>query len=250
MTQQQSFDLFRNQCFQDEGNAKQQGGARHYDPPTSTTRWQADYPQLRDDWAGEPRRAKRGSIPRPVSSASAARRFRWSASKDEGQGRSNFLMLVFLLRSARSRQDGDRRPVTRARPAARFEPLAGHCPDCRRVEQLVQSLRKCRASSPPSLTFRRRADDPARRARSSGSRLPERIVHRIAEFDRAIGGGILPDRRCVVGGDPGIGKRPCCCRSARNLPRRPQRLYVSGEESAEQVQAPRGSLGLGKAPVG
>ena len=36
--------------------------------------------------------------------------------------------------------------------------------------------------------------------------LPERIVTGIGEFDRAIGGGIVPGSAMLVGGDPGIGK--------------------------------------------
>jgi len=36
--------------------------------------------------------------------------------------------------------------------------------------------------------------------------LPERLASGIAEFDRAIGGGIVPGSAMLVGGDPGIGK--------------------------------------------
>src|SRR4026207_2185362 len=36
--------------------------------------------------------------------------------------------------------------------------------------------------------------------------LPERIVSGVAEFDRAIGGGIVPGSAMLVGGDPGLGK--------------------------------------------
>ena len=52
MTQQQSFDLFRNQCFQDEGNAKQQAARGTYDPAyLNYTMGKLMIRKLRDDWA-------------------------------------------------------------------------------------------------------------------------------------------------------------------------------------------------------
>ncbi len=52
MTQQQSFDLFRNQCYQDPGNAKQQAARGTYDPAyLNYTMGQLMIRKLRDDWA-------------------------------------------------------------------------------------------------------------------------------------------------------------------------------------------------------
>lgn len=52
MTQQQSFDLFRNQCFQDEGNAKQQAARGTYDPAyLNYTMGKLMIRKLRDDWS-------------------------------------------------------------------------------------------------------------------------------------------------------------------------------------------------------
>ena len=52
MTQQQSFDLFRNQCFQDEGNARQQAARGTYDPAyLNYTMGKLMIRKLRDDWA-------------------------------------------------------------------------------------------------------------------------------------------------------------------------------------------------------
>ena len=52
MTQQQSFDLFRNQCYQDEGNAKQQSTRGTYDPAyLNYTMGKLMIRKLRDDWA-------------------------------------------------------------------------------------------------------------------------------------------------------------------------------------------------------
>lgn len=52
MTQQQSYDLFRNQCYQDEGNAKQQAARGTYDPAyLNYTMGKLMIRKLRDDWA-------------------------------------------------------------------------------------------------------------------------------------------------------------------------------------------------------
>jgi uncharacterized protein (DUF885 family) len=52
MTQAQSFDLFRNQCYQDEGNARQQAARGTYDPPyLNYTMGKLMIRKLRDDWA-------------------------------------------------------------------------------------------------------------------------------------------------------------------------------------------------------
>ena len=67
--------------------------------------------------------------------------------------------------------------------------------------------------------------------------LPERIATGIAEFDRAIGGGIVPGSAMLVGGDPGIGKSTLLLQVCADLASKGRNvIYVSGEESAEQVR--------------
>src|SRR3954470_14943698 len=80
--------------------------------------------------------------------------------------------------------------------------------------------------------------------------LPERLPSGLAEFDRAIGGGIVAGSAMLVGGDPGIGKSTLLLQVAARLASegRPV-IYVSGEESAEQVRLRAVRLGLGTAPV-
>ena len=50
--------------------------------------------------------------------------------------------------------------------------------------------------------------------------LPQRLASGIAEFDRAIGGGIVPGSAMLVGGDPGIGKSTLLLQVAASWPRR------------------------------
>ncbi|GIV53967.1 MAG: DNA repair protein RadA [Candidatus Kapaibacterium sp.] len=71
----------------------------------------------------------------------------------------------------------------------------------------------------------------------------ERICSGITEFDRVMGGGIVPGSVTVIGGDPGVGKSTlmlqlCAAFSARAP------LYVSGEESLEQLRHRAHRLGI------
>lgn len=80
--------------------------------------------------------------------------------------------------------------------------------------------------------------------------LPDRLSSGLSEFDRAIGGGIVPASAMLVGGDPGIGKSTLLLQVAARLAQEGKKvIYVSGEESAEQVRLRAVRLGLGRAPV-
>ena len=57
----------------------------------------------------------------------------------------------------------------------------------------------------------------------------------IEEFDRVLGGGLVPGGVVLIGGDPGIGKSTLLLQALAHLAPRAAALYVSGEESAEQM---------------
>jgi DNA repair protein RadA/Sms len=81
-------------------------------------------------------------------------------------------------------------------------------------------------------------------------KLPERASTGIAEFDRALGGGLVPGSATLLGGDPGIGKSTLLLQAAANLARRGLSVaYISGEEAVDQVRLRARRLGLGDAPV-
>ena len=72
----------------------------------------------------------------------------------------------------------------------------------------------------------------------------------IGELDRVLGGGLVAASVVLVGGDPGIGKSTLLLQAAAALARTGRRvLYVSGEESIEQVRLRARRLGLADAPV-
>lgn len=63
----------------------------------------------------------------------------------------------------------------------------------------------------------------------------ERIATGITELDRVLGGGIVNGGVVLIGGDPGIGKSTLLLQALAHLSQELPALYVSGEESAQQV---------------
>src|SRR5690606_41709778 len=57
----------------------------------------------------------------------------------------------------------------------------------------------------------------------------------ISEFDRVLGGGLVQGAVVLIGGDPGIGKSTLLLQALASMARTGPVLYVTGEESAEQV---------------
>ncbi|MEE4200596.1 DNA repair protein RadA [Erythrobacter sp.] len=77
----------------------------------------------------------------------------------------------------------------------------------------------------------------------------------LAEFDRALGGGIVPGSAVLMGGDPGIGKSTLLLQTAASIARGRKGepggdvVYVSGEEAAGQVRLRAQRLGVADAPI-
>jgi DNA repair protein RadA/Sms len=82
-------------------------------------------------------------------------------------------------------------------------------------------------------------DAPLKRAQSG-----------IAEFDRVLGGGLVPASAILVGGDPGIGKSTLLLQAAAAFAQKGLKsIYVSGEEAPSQIRMRAERLGLSEAPV-
>jgi DNA repair protein RadA/Sms len=71
---------------------------------------------------------------------------------------------------------------------------------------------------------------------SVGDRPLQRLASGYGELDRVLGGGLVPGSLVLLGGDPGIGKSTLLLQSARAMASRAVVLYVSAEESAQQVK--------------
>jgi len=110
----------------------------------------------------------------------------------------------------------------------------GRCPDCGSWNSFVEERRVA------SSTKRSRATDgnagPVRMSEISSADAP-RIATSNPEFDRVLGGGIVPGSLVLVGGEPGVGKSTLLLQISQLLQERGRRvLYVSGEESAQQIK--------------
>ena len=91
---------------------------------------------------------------------------------------------------------------------------------------------------------------PARPLREVGSAPTARMATGIGELDRVLGGGLVAGSLVLLGGSPGIGKSTITNMVLGNLQHAGRRtLYVSGEESAEQVRLRAERLGPGALAV-
>lgn len=120
----------------------------------------------------------------------------------------------------------------------------GQCPGCRQWDTFVEEpvvktpLGKtvgAKQKREPELLSEVSAEEEAR------------MITRIGELDRVLGGGIVIGSLVLVGGDPGIGKstlllQMCVCMAGQGK----NVLYVSGEESLKQIKMRADRLGLGK----
>src|SRR5215510_10080727 len=78
----------------------------------------------------------------------------------------------------------------------------------------------------------------------------ERLTTGIDEFDRVLGGGVVPGSLVLLGGEPGIGKSTLLLQAAAHFARSVVPvLYASGEESEHQIKSRGDRLGVGAAPL-
>ncbi len=77
-----------------------------------------------------------------------------------------------------------------------------------------------------------------------------RLTTGIGEFDRVLGGGVVPGSLVLLGGEPGIGKSTLLLQAAGHFAREVGPvLYASGEESEHQIKSRGDRLGIGAAPL-
>jgi DNA repair protein RadA/Sms len=115
---------------------------------------------------------------------------------------------------------------------------SGRCPGCREWNTLVEA-RQTGGRGKPS----RAAVSPVPLREVTAPRTA-RLATGIGEFDRVLGGGLVPGSLVLLGGSPGIGKSTLTGMALANLEAAGARtLYVSGEESAAQVRLRAERLG-------
>jgi DNA repair protein RadA/Sms len=118
----------------------------------------------------------------------------------------------------------------------------GRCPDCGEWNSFVeerQEMAPAKGRAPLEIGGRPRAYDEVDGAEAA------RVPSGIGEFDRVLGGGIVPGSMVLIGGEPGIGKSTLILQVAHLLSRQGGAvLYVSGEESERQIKLRGERLGI------
>lgn len=112
----------------------------------------------------------------------------------------------------------------------------GKCPDCGQWQTFVEEYQNIRtaASSIEGMLSAQR--EPVRIDEIEFD-AEERISTGIGEFDRVLGGGLVPGTMILLGGDPGIGKSTLMLQALCSLAGKGLKvLYVSGEESIKQIR--------------
>ncbi len=127
----------------------------------------------------------------------------------------------------------------------------GRCGECGAWNSLVEERA---VESPPGATVNRYAGAGA----PGVARLYDeiqvgehaRLSTSIGEFDRVLGGGVVPGSLVLLGGEPGIGKSTLLLQAAAHMARASGPvLYSSGEESEHQIKSRGERLGIGGAPL-
>lgn len=126
---------------------------------------------------------------------------------------------------------------------------AGKCESCNEWNTITEEV--VEASAPKGLGNKRKGNSinfvPLK---GSTAEKKPRHVTGLAEFDRVTGGGLVNGSAILIGGDPGIGKSTLLLQAVCKLALAGKKcLYVSGEESVDQVRLRAQRLGLDNAPV-
>ncbi|MCI8370823.1 MAG: DNA repair protein RadA [Lachnospiraceae bacterium] len=128
----------------------------------------------------------------------------------------------------------------------------GQCPGCKEWNTFVEEAVVTKAAKGSRV---KRSVSPVQE--SSVARLStiitadrDRIRTQMEELDRVLGGGIVGGSLVLVGGDPGIGKSTLLLQMCRNLSSMGQKvLYISGEESMQQIKLRADRLGKFKEDI-
>jgi len=127
----------------------------------------------------------------------------------------------------------------------------GRCPDCGEWNSLAEEVVEERSGAAADS---RRASVPSGAGPQKLADIRADAVARlqlpIEEFSRVLGGGIVPGSLVLIGGDPGIGKSTLLLQVAVEVAKNiGTTLYISGEESAQQIKMRAERLGVGDADL-
>ena len=110
----------------------------------------------------------------------------------------------------------------------------GQCPHCTAWNTLVESIAE-RAVAGGNRFSALAGSGKLQRLSEVTTREETRVPTGVAEFDRVLGGGLVAGAVVLIGGDPGIGKSTLMLQALCAMGANHKVLYVSGEESAQQI---------------
>jgi len=127
----------------------------------------------------------------------------------------------------------------------------GRCDDCGAWNSLVEERPQApESSATPHRYATAAAAASARLYADIALEQSERLSTGIGEFDRVLGGGVVPGSLVLLGGEPGIGKSTLLLQAAANMAHAiGPVLYSSGEESEHQIKSRGERLAVGQAPL-
>lgn len=112
----------------------------------------------------------------------------------------------------------------------------GQCPGCKEWNTFVEETVEKKTAGKLKSVAGGNQDLKSYKLSEIDMQEKERMKTRFPELDRVLGGGIVPGSMILVGGDPGIGKSTLLLQVCRNLADTMSVLYVSGEESLQQIK--------------
>jgi DNA repair protein RadA/Sms len=121
----------------------------------------------------------------------------------------------------------------------------GRCPDCGEWNTLVETVVEQKSARARGTSLMAMPQSQPQLLSDVVANGFERISLAMDELDRVLGGGIVPGSLVLIGGDPGIGKSTLLLQASAALATAEAPvLYVSGEESAQQIKLRAARLGL------
>lgn len=122
----------------------------------------------------------------------------------------------------------------------------GKCPDCNNWNSLVEEVRESQKTSSKSKeTITRVLDNMPKNILEIQSGDKKRYNTGLKELNRVLGGGLVRGSLTLISGDPGIGKSTLLLQTSNNIANEYGKvLYISGEESEEQIKIRGDRLGV------
>lgn len=109
----------------------------------------------------------------------------------------------------------------------------GKCPGCGEWNTMEEQIRAASVSKRANVSFH---NQPVSKLSEISGDEEIRYSTGLGELDRVLGGGVVKGSLVIIGGDPGIGKSTILLQICEFLGKHKKILYVSGEESAQQIK--------------